>query len=241
MSGGLFYIFCDETYSPVHSGVKRIVTGYFAIPQDSWNRMTQDCRALAVPHNVSRMERIEKILDSTLGVAAVTYADIDVALLPTKERNGTDDVPNMSRSDNFWGAAVAYGLAATLGYMGHHNLQVNNVDIYYDSRSLKREHQSALEKVVTQTLSEIVRKGRRQFGISPCFRAHVRRFKPVYKAAIGTDPDKFQDGVAVAHYLLTRARGLIKSGGKERICERDNTREVKKYILNFSSGYTYSQ
>jgi len=235
MSGDLFYIFCDETYPRARSGVRRIVTGYFAVPQDLWNRMTPGSRALRIPHNVSRMERIEKILDSTLGVAAITYADIDLALLPNKEqeRNGTNDVPNMSRSDNFWGAAMSYGLAATLGYMGRNNLAVQNVDIYYDTHSLTQKHQSALEGVVTQTLPEIVRQRRRQRRVPQRFRCKVRRFNPVSKAATGMAPNKFQAGVLVADYLLRQAESIIKTGGRDRIYLRDNTKEVKRYILNF--------
>lgn len=233
MSAGLFYIFCDETYLDLNNG-KRIVTGYIAVPQDSWNRMAPDRRSLRVPHNISRMARIERILDATSGVAAVTYADLKFDLLATGERNGTNDIPDMSRYDHCWSVVLACGLPVTLIYLGGHNREVRTVDIYYDTRCLKEEHQSALNRLVTQTLPEIVREARRANEIPRWFRVRVRRLQSVSKAVQGGVPDKFQAGVLVAHNLLIRARDLIRSGGYPRIYVSNNTQVVTDYIQTFN-------
>lgn len=232
MSAGLFYIFCDEKYLDLN-GFRRIIAAYFAVPQDSWNRMSLDRRVLRVPQNTTRIACIEKLLHDTNGFASLTYADLESSFLLRGERDGTNDVPDMARYDNVWSAVIAYGLAATLGYLGRNRLEVKTVDLYCDTRSLKRSHKSALEKVITQTLPEIIRKGRRQNLVHPQFRGRVRRLEFVSKAPMGRNPDKFQAGVLVVHYLLQNANSFIHSGGTQRICLRDNTQEVRGYIKKF--------
>lgn len=228
----MFYIFCDEKYLDL-DGAKRIITGYFAVPQDSWNHMSADRRALKVPYKIPRIARIEKILHDTFGVAVITYADLKSDLLPKGEHDGTNDVPDMSRYDNVWGAVVAYGLAATLKCLECYRLQVQNVDLYYDIRSLKQKQQLALERTVTQTLPAIINEGRRKGLIPRDFRAKIRRFQPISKSPRGRDLNKFQAGVLVAHYLLRNANNLIHSGAGQRIHVRNNTEVVKDYIQMF--------
>ena len=144
-SAGLFYIFCDEKYSDIYK-MKRVITGYVAVPQDAWNRCGSDRRNLKRPRDRTRLMRIESLLEDTDGVALLAYADLERSLLLGGERDGTDDIPDMSRADNMWSAAMAYGLAALFRWLEIHGLCVQTADLYHDTRDLKPEHRDALTK-----------------------------------------------------------------------------------------------
>jgi len=236
LSAGLFYIFCDEKPLDLN-GRRRLITGYIVVPQDSWNRLGPERRELKEPKNLPRLKRVQTLLENTDGVALIAYADLKRELLQKGERDGTDDIPDMSRSDNAWSATMAYGLAALFGWLKKNGLCVQTADLYHDMRILKTEHCDALRRVVTQTLPEIIRETERQ-SFSFCeFQPKVRRFKYVGKPHDDVMPDKFQAGVNVAHHLLQNVRDFINQPQRGPIHVQNISVEVIRFLENFQAGF----
>lgn len=231
LSAGLFYIFCDEKYLDV-AGKKRFLTGYIATPQDAWNSLSKERRDLIEPSTVNQLERIKHLLDDVSGIAVVAYADIEKGLLPSGERDSTGDIPNMSRTDHIWGNAIALGLAATAKWIAIHGLLVKNIDVYYDTRSIKDGHRQALTDVVTNTLSSIIKDVNSPVGYKPKF----RRFNDTPKAKNSMPRDKFQSGIWVADRLLQEAQSVIECGDLGRIHARDNSKNINGYLIRNFSG-----
>ena len=231
LSAGLFYIFCDEKYLNV-AGKKRFLTGYIATPQDAWNSLSKARRDLIEPLKVTRLERIRDLLDDVNGIAVVAYADVKTALVPAGERDTTDDITNMSRADHIWGNAIAMGLAATAKWIAIHGLKVKNIDVYYDTRSIKDAHRQALTKVVTNTLSSIIHNVNSPAGYKPKF----RRFNDTPKAKNSGQRNKFQSGIWIADRLLQDAQIIIECGEMGRIHACDNSKNMNGYLIRNFSG-----
>jgi len=229
----MFYIFCDEKYRDF-DGFRRFITGYLAVPQNSWNHTIPDRRGLKIPHNISLVARLEKLLVDTGGVALLAYADLSLNLLPKEKRDGTDDVPGMARTDNAWSAALLTGLTTILTILDCKGHQVQAVDTYYDTRNLKIEHLSAIKNTVTQNLIKIINEARQRLSFQPPeFRPKIRCFNPVLKAVSGKNPDKYQAGVLVVHKLLKNDIDLIDSGSNKGIYVSDNTQFVEIILRTF--------
>jgi hypothetical protein len=79
----LFYIFCDESIVEVDC-VRRYLTAHVAVPAKAWNSIPNSQRSLTEPKNISRLHRIQKLLDDANGVAVIAYADVTPADLPLR-------------------------------------------------------------------------------------------------------------------------------------------------------------
>jgi hypothetical protein len=181
----------------------------------------------------NRLERIKQLVNDVSGIALVAYADIEKGLLPFGERDSTNDITNMARTDHIWGNSIALGLAATAKWIAIHGLLVKNIDVYYDTRSIKVEHRQALTGVDVKTLSSIIKDVNSPVGYNPNF----RRFNDTPKAKDRGSRDKFQSGIWVADRLLQEAQGIIELGDLGRIHARDNSKIINDYLIqNFSEN-----
>ena len=230
-SAGLFYIFCDEKYLSLE-GKRQILTSYVALPQGAWKSLRYTYQRLAEPKRMSRLDRIEAVLEQTDGGAVVARIELPQEMLPKGERDGTIDLPDMSRADNAWGAALAFGLTAVFPLLHNLGLQVQTADVYFDNRELKREHIIKMKELVTTAIPKVIRAASRVTHTIPEDRPNIRRFQGISKPPAGREPDQFQAGLSLAHHVLQNWR-LIGSRPGRRILVRDNTNQLVNYIRKF--------
>ena len=100
LSRRLFYIFCDGKY-PNRDNNHHILTSYFVVPQAAWKGLPPEYQRLEEPRRMSRIDRIETVLEQTDGGAMVAQVELESKMLPKGERDGTTDLPDIARADNF--------------------------------------------------------------------------------------------------------------------------------------------
>jgi hypothetical protein len=162
----------------------------------------------------------------------VASAVLPPEMLPKGERDSTSDLWNMSRSDNFWGAGIAWGLIHVFPFLHSLCLKVKTVDVYYDKRDLKPEYVVKMKELVTKTMPEIIRNASRELKTTSMDKPNIRRFQGIAKAPANMNLDQFQTGITVAHTLLQNWR-LLDNQSRERIALRDITTYVADYIAKF--------
>lgn len=226
MSAGLYYIFCDEKYYTNESGVKRFLTGYIGTPQNSWNVIAKDIRDLVEPPDKSRLSRISNLLNKINGIAVIAFADINPKLLPPNGRDTLGEVVNIARPDHIWGNIIALGLAATAKLLALKGHDVKNIDVYYDTRSIKNSHRDELKNAILDKLSSIIKEAKSPIGYKPRF----RRFNDTPKANNSERRNKFQSGTYVADRLLQYWETIISGDEKKGIYIKDLTRNIENYF-----------
>lgn len=233
-SAGLFCVFCDEKYLNL-DGKHQVLISCVAMPQGPWNSLPPANQSLEEPRRISRLDRIERLLEQTDGAASAAIAELAPEMIPKGERDGTADLPDMSRADNVWGTSMAFCLAALFPWLHILGLQVQTADVYYDNRDLKYEHVLKMEQLVTELLPRVIRTISKAIETTPEARPTIRRFQKITKVAEGREPDRLQAGITVAHYLLQNWMQLKKQP-RPRIDMRDNTNQVVNYIRKFQKS-----
>ena len=208
------------------------MTSYFVVPQAAWKGLPPEYQRLEEPRRMSRIDRIETVLEQTDGGAMVAQVELESKMLPKGERDGTTDLPDIARADNFWGAAIAFGLMTVFPWLHSLGLKVKTVDVYYDNRNLKREHIVKMQELVTKTMPEIIRNASRELKTISRDKPNIRRFQGRAKAPANMNLDQFQTGITVAHTLLQNWR-LLNNQSRERIAMRDIATYVADYIAKF--------
>lgn len=182
---------------------------------------------------MSRLARIERLLADYDGIGLINFADVSANLLLRGERDSTGDISGMSRMDSIWSVTIALGIAQTLARLMNRGLQVENADVYYDTREIKEQHRQALSKTVIRTLAEVikqaVREGYSHRGNTP----KVRRFLDIPKAPKGNKPNKFQSGIAVAHVLLQNWKHIFEHGATGNLDVHNSSEDVANYLSHF--------
>ena len=233
LSPGLFYVFCDETYAPIHAG-KRYIMGYILVPQVPWSRLPESKRSLSEPGNITGPQRLKQLLNDVGGVATITYADLGFDLIVTGERDGTADIPDMARTDNAWSAAMAFCLAAALKWPLYHDLSPQTVDVYYDTRSINSDHRAALHNAIKNRLSWIMRDEAKRKSIPRGYGPRIRRFVDTEKAAQNCPANKYQQGIAATDRLLKfYKKNFIYNSNEMRIHVMDHSTHVRGHISKF--------
>ncbi|MBI3292028.1 MAG: hypothetical protein HYZ73_04375 [Elusimicrobia bacterium] len=64
-------------------------------------------------HGKRRFEVAVNILEHSQGIANVCYADVPRAICISGKRDGTIDIPRMSRTDNLWSQVFMFTVTAT--------------------------------------------------------------------------------------------------------------------------------
>jgi hypothetical protein len=228
----MYYLFADEKYLDVN-GRRRIITGNILVSQGRWNQMEASRRRVVIPLALPRLARIEDLLGRVRGIGVIAYADLDLALIPTGARDSTDDIPDMARADNAWGICLLFGIAAAISFLCKDGYTPRTVDVFYDARSIKIAQEQALRETFQRECSwimrDVVRRGLVKYRSVP----HLRRFTPVPKPPDNAEPDKFQDGTQVSHYLCQQSRELISHPNRSQIYVWNATERVKSALSKF--------
>ena len=126
--------------------------------------------------------------------ASISAADLENTVFRSGAIDGTDDIPRMARRDNIWSQCALFGLSGLVRDLVEAGQEVGTVDIYFDPKSLKREHFEAMEETLHKLVVPVVKRYTKVRGFSSLQKLAIRRIEPVKKPEAGVTPDKFQVG-----------------------------------------------
>lgn len=224
----MHYIFIDEAYFRTATHTK-IALASWAVEQVSWSRQTERLPEL---YKAPVLRSISLMLDRLDARANISTADLENTLFRSGETDGTDDIPRMARTDNIWSQCVIYGVGGLLKDLVEAGQEVGTVDIYFDPKSLKREHLEAIEGTFRKLLVPTVR-SYASIRNSPLLKKlAIRRIEPVKKPNLGQAPNKFQAGIWIADKLCTNSDEVVRLNRK-RITHYDISDVVGRTARQF--------
>ena len=235
----MHYVFVDESY-PHNPGRTTVVIASWLVEQSRFSSYLSKSPDL---HRTPVLETIDSMLESVDGWAIVGRADLDPQVSRAGEIDGTDDVSSMSRRDNVWSQCFIFAIGKLIAHAASQGRQFEAVDIHYDPRSLKSEHQSAIEDTLRQLViseakrydSQLARlKGR----VRSSNKLKIRRIQPVPKLGHATVLDKFQRGTWVADKLCSNAE-VIRTHSFSRIIAVDMSEVVRRTVQQFDGKPYY--
>jgi hypothetical protein len=136
----MHYLFLDESYSS-GNGRKTIIMAAWLVEQATYNSYISGSPNL---HRTPILGTINSMLESLEAWAVVAWADLDENLFRGGETDGTDDIPSMSRTDNVWSACFVFAVANLIAKLVDEAKDLGAIDIHYDPKSLKPEHEAAV-------------------------------------------------------------------------------------------------
>ena len=229
----MHYLFLDESYPPVASPKKKIVIAAWAVEQNKWASMTAQRFDLFDP---PVLKRICLMLESLDAAAVVGEATLDETLFRSGEKDGTDDIPSMSRSDNIWSMSATFVLASLIVDLIRYGKSVGTVDVHFDRKNLKPMHSIAWEETLRQTLVTETKQFASQLGakiLTKLIKLGIRRVQAVPKLGhLGKESDKFRSGTWVADKLCSYS-GEINGLKCSRISTDDISEVVRKTAQQF--------
>ena len=236
----MHYLFLDESYHDVIAG-RTIVIAAWAAEQRRLNDRVLRLHELLKPGKASILERLDSALESLDALALVAWATLDESLFRYGERDGTDDIKDMGRPDNIWSVSIGFAVASLivqLTLMRQH-IDIDTVDVYFDPKSLKRDHATALEKVLRDNVVSEARRYGAQRGVNLLKNLKIRRIQPVKKPKNDEAPDKFQMGTWVSDRLCSKSDEIRETGGTSRIKTHDMSDVVKRTVQPFDGKSFY--
>jgi hypothetical protein len=233
----MHYLFLDEAYHDVAGG-RAIVVAAWAVDQARLNDHMQLLNELPQPGKSPILERIVSVFESLDAHAVVARAGLPGSVFRSGEIDGTSDVPAMARADNIWSTSVTFAGAHLILQLFGARQDVGIVDVYFDQRTLKRDHATALEKTLRGFLVSEVRRFGAQLGTDWFKNLNIRRVQPIEKAK-DLAPTKFQIGTWVADRLCAKSDEIISRGGMARIQAKDMSEEVRRTVQQFDGKSFY--
>jgi hypothetical protein len=231
----MHYIFVDEAYS--HTGTHtRIALASWAVEQLVWGRQVERLSEL---YKAPVLKSIGSMFDELDARASVPTADLENTLFRSGEIDGTDDIPRMARTDNIWSQCAIYAVSGLIRDLVEAGQEIGTVDIYFDPKSLKREHFEAIGETLQKLVVPVVKGYAKVRGSSSLQKLAIRRIEPVKKPEAGATPDKFQVGTWVADKLCSNSEEAVRVNPK-RITTYDMSDVVRRTAQQFD-GISFSQ
>jgi len=221
------------------AGGRAIVVAAWATDQAKLNDNIELLNELRERGKRPILERILSVFESLDAHAVIARAELPGSVFRSGEIDGTNDVPAMARADNIWSTSVVFAGARLILQLFLARQDVGTVDAYYDQRSLKPDHATALEKTLRGLLVSAARYYGAQLNTDRFKKLSIRRFQPVEKVKNGA-PTKFQNGTWVSHQLCAKSGQIISGGGTARIQVEDMSEVVRRTVQQFD-GKSFSE
>jgi hypothetical protein len=90
----------------------------------------------------------------------------------------------MSRTDNIWSQCALFGVSGLIRDLVEGGQEIGTVDIYFDPKSLKREHFEAMEETLHSLVAPVVKEYATIRGSSSLQKLVIRKIEPVKEARI---------------------------------------------------------
>ena len=228
------YVFLDEAYSRANQR-KNIAMAAWAVDQTIFNRYVTASTTL---YKTPVLKYINSMFESLDAWAVTSRASLDEQLFRPGETDGTDDVPEMARTDNIWSQCVIFVVGALFRELLLAGVEVSTVDIYIDTRSLKVKHVQAfvgtlrgvLVREAKRFASQLAQLNGKGEGLLRAL--NIRHVEFVAKAQCGQPLDKFQVGTWLADKLCS-SHDTIKGRSFSKIKVYDMSNVVSRTVRQF--------
>lgn len=234
----MHYLFLDETYRD-GIGSRTIVVCAWAVDQGLLNDRVENLEELRQPGKAPILERVYSAIESLDALALVGWAMLDKSVFQAGVTDVTKDVRAMKRPDTIWSVSVAFAVSHLLKELCLMRQQVGIIDVYFDPRQLKGDHEAALENSLKGILVRFGRHNSAGMRADPLKKLKIRNINPVEKSKPGDDWTKFQLGTWMSHKLCKESDWIIKSGGTLRVKVRDMSEIVTRTLQQFEGKSFY--
>jgi hypothetical protein len=232
----MHYVFLDESYPRTKTGMK-IVMAAWAVEQDAWRRQVQ--RRRRELYRTPILDTINTVFESLGARGIVATASLNRKLVRSGESDGTDDITQMSRTDNVWSVSSIFALGALIREFVAGNQKIRTVDIHSDPKSLKPDH----ARVIIKTFRELLVPAAKQYAIGwgsmGLQGLNIRKVDFVNKPRAGVTPNKLQLGTWIAHVLCSHSEEIAQDRPTLITCH-DMSDEVGRTIQQFD-GIPFSE
>jgi hypothetical protein len=224
----MHYVFVDEAYSRTETRTK-IAVASWAVEQAAWGRQAERFAEL---YRAPVLDSLGSMFDALDSRASISAADLKNTVFRSGEIDGTDDIPRMARTDNIWSQCALFGVSGLIRDLVEAGQEIGTVDIYFDPKSLKREHFEAMEETLHSLVVPVVKEYATIRGSSSLQKLAIRRIEPVKKPESGGSPDKFQVGTWVADKLCSNSVDAARANPK-RVTTYDLSEVVRRTTQQF--------
>jgi predicted DNA binding CopG/RHH family protein len=220
----MYYFFLDESY-PRSESHKRIVMTAWAVEQTKFDACKERLRDL---HRPPVLKRIDELFEATGALAIVGKANLEDHTFRAGERDGTDDIADMARTDNIWSQSAFFAVGFLTKELARRGNNVGTIDIYHDPKSLKTDHAEALRRALEDTLVETAR----QRSLPHLHSLEIGRIEEVRKAK-NRVPNRFQLAIWIADKLCSGFTGATPSNTMSRVIQWDMSDLIKRTTQQF--------
>jgi hypothetical protein len=222
----MYYSFFDESY---RSNLGTVMAAW-AVEQHRYTRYESRLPEL---FKTPVLKQVETMLSSCDARAVLSAAKLSPEILRPGEIDGTNDVPQMARTDNIWSQSLVFLLSNLLSELLGNRHQVGTIDVYYDPKTLKAEHRQALEGVIRESVVQEAQAADRSLGWNRFTKLRIRRVQQVEKPHGGQAPTKFQMGTWIADKLCSHFELIRDSKTFVRISICDLSDVIRKTTQQF--------
>jgi hypothetical protein len=220
----MLYVFCDEDIS--HDSTDwRFVFSAVSFYQNKYNSAISTIQKLREGGG-SLLKQILQALKTTEGFAFISQARVPATLLLPGADCRTPDIPRMACKDFVWSVSMLFTVATLVRLALERGWVFKAVDIFYDPKSLTREHQSAIEEVLHKRLKKYANQFVQRYDKNLGEKVNFRKAKALEKPRSGSQPDKFQLGIWLADRIVRRSDEVISKGAEGLIETENLTRMV---------------
>ena len=234
----MHYLFLDESIRDVGTG-RAMVIASWAVEQDRLSRRVTRVVELLQPGPAPIVKRINSTLETLDALALVARATLDKSLFRYGEKDSTDDITDMARPDAIWSISVGFGVASLIAHFTRMGQHIDTVDVYFDPKSLKSDHATALEGFFRKDLVEKAKWFGAQLGLNVLKGLKIRSFQPIEKPRKNDAPTMFQLGTWVSDRLCSKSDRIREAGGTSRIKVRDISDVVRRTMQQFEGKSFY--
>ena len=147
----MVYMFLDERYEE-HCSPERWIFACVVSSQAYWDTVYRDVQKIG---EMSKKRHLRAVLDffNRPGCfAVVTHADIPKKLIPAREVDSTDEIPQMSRRNTAWSQCILSTMMDALHRVSEASKIDLEIEVYHDPKSLTEEHRRAFKQVIQDVL-----------------------------------------------------------------------------------------
>jgi hypothetical protein len=230
-------LFLDEAYHNVAGG-RAVIVAAWATDQARLSNHAELLNDLRRPGKSPILERIVSVFESLDALAVLAWAELPASVFRAGEIDGTNDIPAVARPDNIWSVSGILTVAHLILHLSARRQDVRGVDVYFDPRSLKRDHASTFEKILRGFLVLELKRFGARLGADRFENLNIRRVQPVEKSK-NLPPTRLQNGIWVSDYLCAKSDEIVSRGGMSRIRVEDISEVVRRTMQQFDGKPFY--
>jgi hypothetical protein len=228
----MHYLFIDETYRDSVDG-KAIIIGCWAVEQGLLSDRVRDLEELRQPGKAPIIERVYAAIESLCGLGLVGSAWLNRDSFRSGVIDTTKDIAEMKRPDTVWSISIAFAIEHLFKEFYLMGKQIGTVDVYFDPRTLKADHEAALKVALSGIVPQVARDSSARSTGKSLKKLRIRYINPIEKARSGDRWTKLQLGTWVSHKLCKKADWIVNNGGAARVRVQDMSEVVTRTLQRF--------